>query len=420
MLPSSSQIGEFGTGVSLAQAVDPAIELAKARRIVRRTSFTLRQMLFDQILPLWSTLGADHRGGGYTEALSPYGTRVVRPRQAWVTARQVYAFCDAARLGWNKAAAAACVRHGYQFLQSHTSADGFLRHSFNEDGYPSEDHIDLYDQAFLLLAYARAYELLEDPDIERRAQRLYDSIASRFSHPSHGFFEQSYPHRYSDLQMHMLDAALAWIQVSPAPVWHDLADLLVSLFRERLLIEPLHCVPAEFHSDWSVVQHDGKIRIIPEHNFEWAWLILQWAHLTNRSAGDEPERIIQNIEQLGYDPSRRVAVNEIWSDGTVSDRTARLTAQAARLRAWLAIAERNFGRVGWEAEQLAIDAAASLRKFFKDRPGGMWAENMCDDGQLEDGDVLASSLQQIIRSMRLFICYAHDNEKAFLLQSDRS
>lgn len=357
-----------------------------------------RRLLFEDILPLWSTVGIDRNRGGFCESISHDGRIPISSRRVRVTARQIYSFCEAARLGWNRTAAAACVRHGYRFLLSHSSPDGLLFHGLSDDDTLLDQDHHLYDQAFLLFAYAHSFAHLQDEDFRRRAVGMLGSIRQRLGHEAGGFKDHTrapYPLR-SNPHMHLLEAALAWMAVDANPLWRALADEIVALFKSRFYDPEKGVVREYFSADWDVVDEGGRWRIEPGHNYEWAWLLIRWSQETGGKIGDRAERMIAFAENYGVDPARRVSVNEVWSDGIIADAKARLWPQTERLKAWLAVADMREGEARWAAEQNALEACQSLLAYMAVDARGTWHDVMLKDGSFKQGVAPASSLYHII------------------------
>ena len=75
----------------------------------------MRTWVFEHGLPLWSGPGLDRSFGGSVERLTLDGRDAGAPvKRVRVQARQVYAFSQAARLGWPGGEAAA--EHAWAFL----------------------------------------------------------------------------------------------------------------------------------------------------------------------------------------------------------------------------------------------------------------------------------------------------------------
>lgn len=356
------------------------------------------RMMLEDVLPVWSVAGMDRADGGFSESLAADGSAPAVPRRVRVSARQMYAFCEASRLGWNNMAATACLMHGYDFLVRNANEDGLIHHSVSIDGdRPAEGH-DLYDQAFLLFAYANAYRHQQNDEFRQRGRALLAVMRRVLSLPGGGFADHTqrpFPLR-SNPHMHLLEAALAWMEVDDEPSWRALADEIVTLFKTRLFDPEKGVVREMFMPDWSAIEEDGRCRIEPGHNYEWAWLLIRWQKMTGGEAGDCAERMIDFAETYGYDPVRHVAINEFWSDGCACETTARLWPQTERLKAWLAIAEGSHGLARWQAERRALDAAGALLRYMQTGVPGMWYDLMLENGSFRHAAAPASSFYHII------------------------
>jgi mannose/cellobiose epimerase-like protein (N-acyl-D-glucosamine 2-epimerase family) len=364
-------------------------------------SSKLLRILFDDIIPLWSTVGTNHSSGGYNESIDSDGNVPQSARRIRVSARQVYAFCEASRLGWSRLAATSCLRHGCDFLSRHSSGDGLIHHSLSSDGEYGDGGHDLYDQAFLLFAYANAFSHLGREADRQRGRDILAALRRRFAHSAGGFIdhtEKPFPLR-SNPHMHLLEAALAWVAIDDDPDWRALADEIVALFRGCFFDDATGVVREYFTPDWRAIEEEGRCRIEPGHNYEWAWLLMRWEAVTGSNAGDCAGRMVNFAETYGYDAQRHVAINEFWSDGLPCDQTARLWPQTERLKAWLAIAARSHGLERQQAECRALDAAAGLLRYLETGVPGLWHDVMLEDGTFRPAVSPASSFYHIICAM---------------------
>ena len=76
----------------------------------------VRHWLFDETLPLWSTVGVDDRHGGFHEALSFDAIPIKKTKRMRTMARQIYAFAVAHEMGWD-GPANALIDHGIELHQ---------------------------------------------------------------------------------------------------------------------------------------------------------------------------------------------------------------------------------------------------------------------------------------------------------------
>ncbi len=369
------------------------------------------QTLWLDILPLWSTVGLDARHGGYEEVLCETGKASPCARRVRVSARQVYAFSEAERLGWNRFAARDRIDHGLRFLLAHLSSDGFLQHTLTPDDTVLDAGADLYDQAFLLLALAHADRFAPEEALEERAMRLVGALRVRFGYRG-GFIDREdrpFPLR-ANPHMHLLEAGLAWVEMSGDPFWDDLCSEIADLFLTRLVDPETGVLLEEFTDDWRPIRVGGRFVVEPGHNYEWAWLLQRWERLCGGDAQGFPERLVSFAESSGYDARRHVALNAVGSDGIHVDASARLWPQTERMKAWLSIGDRLGDEGRLEAEAKVVDAGNALRRYFDGMPPGMWRDVLQSDGTFLAGTVPASSLYHVICAVAELVRYVQRSQ----------
>ncbi|MDP1986789.1 sugar phosphate nucleotidyltransferase, partial [Phenylobacterium sp.] len=135
------------------------------------------QWLKTSALPLWWTLGADHVGGGFREALTPEGAPVEAPRRSRVQTRQTFVYATAGLMGWQGPWRQAAWHGMDYFLARYRRPDGLFRAVVSNDGEPLDETAALYDQAFALLAMATLNQA--DPghtDLAGEGQRLLAAL----------------------------------------------------------------------------------------------------------------------------------------------------------------------------------------------------------------------------------------------------
>src|SRR6202012_1017099 len=86
---------------------------------------TLKALMVDHALPLWSGEGWDRPSGGFVDRLDSDG-RADReaPRRVFVQARQIYCFAKAAQIGWYPQGAEIALRAVDHLLTKAKSPDG--------------------------------------------------------------------------------------------------------------------------------------------------------------------------------------------------------------------------------------------------------------------------------------------------------
>src|SRR6266702_1673532 len=252
-------------------------------------TIALRRWLFDAALPLCWRRGADRRHGGFHEAIGLDGKVTAQPHRARTIARMVFSYCEAGRLGWNGPWREA-AQHALDYLRSHfIAADGAVASVVGVDGRISDATFDLYDQAFALLAYAKAHRAFgEAAGWRRQALALRTRLEQRHAHPRGGFREDrnSGGSQRSNPHMHLFESALAWVAVDNDPAWRRMADGVAALCLERFIDPASGALREFFADDWSPAPGiEGRV-CEPGHHYEWAFLLSRWAKLTGRRNPD--------------------------------------------------------------------------------------------------------------------------------------
>lgn len=355
----------------------------------------LKVWLIEAAYPLWWSIGADHTRGGYHESLQLDGQPTEEPRRARLHPRQMWAFNLADEVGWSGPDDVA-VRHGLEYFLAHYRRNDHLyRALVSPDGRVLDDRAVLYDQAFALLGLAAAYDALGDDELRDDARMLHEQLRKQLAHPLIGFEESNPPSLplLSNSHMHLLEAALAWIELDHEPVWNVLATQIVELALTSFR-DPQHGFFREFfREDWSASPRADGHAVEPGHQFEWAWLLLRWgARVHDSNVIAHGLRLIELGERDGVDRERGVAVNTLFANGVVLDGRARLWPQTERIKAACIAAETTRQPHYW---QVASQAARSLLKYLDTPVSGMWRDTMNVDGSFVEQLVPASSFYHI-------------------------
>jgi mannose/cellobiose epimerase-like protein (N-acyl-D-glucosamine 2-epimerase family) len=349
--------------------------------------------LVDAAYPLWSTRGIDSIRGGFQERLTLSGEPTDDARRARVQPRQIYAFSRAPSFGWSGDAAGAVTQGLSFFLTRYRRADGLFRTLVTPDGTPADDRALLYDQAFALLAFATASPLLGSSfNLAAEAGQLRQAVYEHLKRPGPGF-ESGLPHGpplLSNPHMHLLEAALAWVDVGGGGEWVALADELGELATSHLIDPVTGMLHESFDNSWKPTADAAGRLIEPGHQFEWAWLLMRWgqrrAHVREAAC-----RLMEVAEEHGVHGG--VAIYEIRNDTSIHDGSARLWAQTERLRA-AALAARLYGDSKYWKR--AAEAASGLSRYFATDIPGLWYDRLSPSGELERETVTAGNLYHIV------------------------
>src|SRR5262249_28183117 len=167
--------------------------------------------LIDHAWPLWLAHGIDWQRGAFHEHLDAGSLQCHAAfRRLRVAARQTYVFCTAARYGVPDAKQAVAL--GLDFLRGPARlADGGFAWRFDLDNQPIDQTRDLYDHAFVLLAFAAAAGVVGADQVRADAVALVEHIATQFVHPGGGYCEgiPAAQRRRQNPHMHLFEALLA-------------------------------------------------------------------------------------------------------------------------------------------------------------------------------------------------------------------
>ncbi|MEN5170589.1 AGE family epimerase/isomerase [Brevundimonas pondensis] len=353
----------------------------------------LRDWLRLKALPLWSSLGQDEEGA-FAESLALDGRAVPTSRRARVQARQIYVFAQAGLLGWRGPWARA-VRNGLASLEvEFLRGDGQMRALLDVNHKPLDETALVYDQAFYLLALATALKAgIVEPEIEARAVAVREALEARAM--ENGAFREGgeFPFQ-SNAHMHMLEAASAWEAVSDDPAWGALASRMAGL-AQAVFIDPATGRLREFFDEaWRTIGEDHGRVVEPGHQFEWAWLLVQYGRRHNDADALQAARRLYAAGREGVSERHRVAVDALNDDGSVRTTRARLWPQTEWLRAALVMAQETV-----EAERGVYmeDAASALRALWLYlTTDGLWRDKRLQTGGFIEEPAPAGSLYHIV------------------------
>jgi mannose/cellobiose epimerase-like protein (N-acyl-D-glucosamine 2-epimerase family) len=356
--------------------------------------------LVNDAYPLWWARGVDRARGGFYERLDRSGHGLAEPRRSRLHPRQIYAFSFADDFGCRDTAVPA-AEHGLDFyLRHYRREDGLYRALVAADGAVLDDNVVLYDQAFALLGLAAAFRVLGEPSLRGRAEDLLTALQARLAHPAGGFEEGAgrVAHLTSNSHMHLLEAALLWSALDKDERWLLLARQLVQLALRHFRGWPDGQLREFFSREWQPAQGiDGAV-VEPGHQFEWAWLLLQWdERVGDETAATTAFELIELAEARGVAAEREVAMNSLLAGGTIRDGRARLWPQTERLKAACLAGGRSKAVHFWRA---AAEAARVLLKYLDTPVRGLWYDTMDTHGRFIEEPAPASSFYHLVGAIR--------------------
>jgi mannose/cellobiose epimerase-like protein (N-acyl-D-glucosamine 2-epimerase family) len=380
----------------------------------------LLRWLRQEALPLWERHGVDRTLGGYFETIvlgsqsrtfEAYGAI----RRGRVVARQMFVFDAGRRLGW-QATQPDPVRHGCEFLFTRMKrSDGHFHVAIDPLTRRPQTALaggafDLYEYAFYLFSLARVHgELSGEYPTHETASTCLALLRAGWG-KSNGGFDESRPPRLplkSNPHMHLFEAALAWIEsTEQSPVeqsaWLELADELCDLCLTHFIDARSGALREFFDETWRPMPDDRGRIVEPGHQFEWAWLLMQWAKLRHcpegrRQACYAAAKRLVSVGERGVDPIRGVAFNELWDDMTPKDAAAKLWPQTERVKAWCAMsacAESEQQRALARAQ--LTHSVLGLLRYLEFEATGLWHEVLLPDGTFTREPCKASSFYHIV------------------------
>jgi mannose-6-phosphate isomerase len=353
--------------------------------------------LKDHAWPLWLEHGVDWKRRAFHEHIDA-ATLECRAsfRRLRVAARQVYVFSKAATHG--VAGAADAVALGLGFLSGPARlGDGGFAWRFDLDNRAIDVTRDLYDHAFVLLAFASAAAVVEPDRLRQEALALARYIATRFRHPDGGYVESipATPPRRQNPHMHLFEALLAAHAAFGEAVFFEAAAELAELFVQRLFQAREGALPEFFDERLAPRREAGRFRVEPGHHYEWIWLLERHADAAAAIGRRVPPELAAASDALLSFVDRHAmsaaggVVNASWSDGAVEHGGFRLWPQTERLKVE---ARRR------DPERFAAALRALERHLASVRPG-LWIERFDVAGAALPGPAPATSLYHLTAAL---------------------
>jgi len=360
---------------------------------MRCSDFHGLSWLTDHAWPLWLELGVDWPRRAFHEHLEAASLQCKAPfRRLRVAARQTYVFSKAARYGVPRAKEAVAL--GLDFLRGPARLpDGGFAWRFDLDNRPIDSTRDLYDHAFVLLAFAAAADVVGADGVRADAAALVDYITAQFAHPSGGYRDSipSTATRRQNPHMHLFEALLAASDAFRELRFFNRASDLATLFVTRFFQTKEGALPEYFDEALAPRREAGRFLVEPGHHYEWIWL-LHWyeksAAMMDARAAPEltaaADSLFEFAERHAVSAANGLVANGLWSDGTVADGGFRLWPQTERLKS---VAQRRPDR--------AMSACAAIARHLTDERPGLWIERMDVGGQAIVEPTPATSLYHL-------------------------
>ena len=367
--------------------------------------------LFDETLPLWSTIGVDDRNGGFHETLTFDGQPGAKPKRMRTMARQIYAFAVAASRGW-KGNADEVIAHGIEFISTKGRTDngGFVR-TFNFDGGVADATEDAYDHACVLLALAYAHQI-GNQDALRLGRETFEFIDGHLEDSRMtGFRETAGGEgiKCSNPHMHLLEAFLAWHSVSGEKGHLRRAARIVDLFENHLFDSESWSLGEYFDDDWRPARGEKGNWTEPGHHFEWASLLVDFAARSGRiDLIAYARKLYASAVANGLNRATGLAHAAVSKDGIPLDTMSRSWPQAEAIKAAIALD-------GTGGPDLKPEIEARVGRLFRwhidPAPTGLWIDKIDAEGKARAIDAPASIFYHLVCALTRYLDNT-DNIKA--------
>jgi mannose/cellobiose epimerase-like protein (N-acyl-D-glucosamine 2-epimerase family) len=355
---------------------------------------TLKTLMIEHALPLWSGEGWDRTTGGFIDRLGPDG-RADReaPRRVFVQARQIYCFAKAAQIGWYPQGAEVALKGLEHLLTKAKSPDGrpgFV-HTLAPDGSVLDPLRDSYDHSFVLLALASVYALDRDAQIRAEIDGLLSYLDAELRSPNGGVIEgrpASMPRRQNP-QMHLFEAMIAAFDATHDLMFQQRAGEFFALFFANLYDKQKQVLGEYFEDDWSRIE---PVSVEPGHQAEWVWLLKGFERITGCPTGKFRGELL--AAALRYrEESTGCLIDEGDAVGNTRRHSRRLWPQTELAKAWIAQAEA--GEAG-AAEEARAALSRLERHYLRHPVRGGWYDQFDREGRSVVATIPASSFYHVL------------------------
>jgi mannose-1-phosphate guanylyltransferase/mannose-6-phosphate isomerase len=363
----------------------------------------VRHWLFEEALPLWSTAAIDTRYGGYYEAMGFDRLPIQKPKRMRTMARQIFAFSVAKAYGWD-GPAEHLIAHGIDFIvaKGRTDKGGWVR-TLNVDGSVADPTEDAYDHACVLLALAHAHKVGNPRALslgEETFLFLDDALEDR---NMRGFLETSRGEglRRSNPHMHLLEAFLAWYDVTGNRQYLRRAARIIDLFRSHFFDTDTWTIGEYYDDDWQRAAGEQGQWTEPGHHFEWAALLADFAGKSGqKDLVGFGRKLYASAIANGLNRATGLAYGAVSRDGLPLDRMSRSWPQTEAIKAAMALDDTGGPDLKPEIE---ARVARLFRWHIDPAPSGLWIDLIDDRGRALAKDAPASILYHIVTALSAYM-----------------
>lgn len=363
----------------------------------------VRYWLFEEALPLWSSVAIDERYGGYHEAVGFDRRPILKPKRMRTMARQIFAFSVAKAHGW-EGDADRLIAHGVDFIatRGRTPGGGWAR-TFDVDGTVIDPAEDAYDHACVLFALAHAH-LAGNPNALALGRATFAFLDERLEdHNMRGFLETSRGEglRRTNPHMHLLEAFLAWHEATGDRQYLRRAARIIDLFRSHFFHADSWTIGEYFDDDWKPAAGEKGQWTEPGHHFEWSALLVDFA----RRSGQKDligyaRKLYASAIANGLNRATGLAYGAVSRDGIPLERTSRSWPQTEAIKAAMALDDTG-------GPDMKPEIEARMGRLFRwhidPAPSGLWIDLIDERGRALAKDAPASILYHIVTALSAYM-----------------
>ncbi len=201
--------------------------------------------------------------------------------------------------------------------------------------------------------------------------------------------------------MHMLEALLAWHEVTGERAYLRQASRIVDLFRSAFFDKDSWTLGEYFDDEWQPAQGKQGQWTEPGHHFEWASLLIQFAEASGQhDVAEMARRLYATGTAYGLNRWTGLAYNAVSRRGVPLDRASRSWPQTEIIKAAIALDRTDGPDMGPEIE---ARVARLFRWHLDPAPKGMWIDLISEKGVADAHEVPASIFYHLLSALMLYL-----------------
>ncbi len=320
-------------------------------------------------VPNWFEKFSDNENGGFYERLDRHFKPVNLGYKRLLTqCRQLYIYVYADN---GSGRFLPRLEKKYGFICKHYYNPATHGWSFNvkDDGSSNDDHLDLYAQSFLILAFSQYAKAANNNEAAGFALETAQLIDQKFRYNGGDGFYEALNADLSPIQklrrqnphMHLLEACLFAYDALKDDIYAKLAHEIYDLFTRFFFNSETGTLTEFFEDDLTPHKAEGH-RIEAGHHFEWVWLLDYYRRLFPGKK-DEAFAYMEALYDWGckngYDSQFGGIFDEQQPSGEILKDTKRVWPLCEAIKAHRVMRAYQ--------EKRALDCLEKTKKIFKKR-----------------------------------------------------